>query len=347
MRASWLFPAGADRERMLEMDQRIRPARRAAFGVLALGLLASGPWLGWWTLLPLGLAAIVFRTADEYIDRMERPEYGLFGAWVLSQVIIAISVALTGGPEVATMSWFAIPLATLAARFSERGIVVGVTISIALMLGVAFGVNTHAVLDNPTLVIAPLALMVALAILQTVLMHADVATRAEAVIDPLTGMLNRKALLSRAAELTQQSEVTREPVGLIVGDLDHFKTVNDTLGHAVGDAVLRDVAYTLRKELRAFDFAYRIGGEEFVVLVPGADALQAGVVAEQLRAAVESTPAGNTSVTMSFGVGASPSGEPLNYERLFAEADLALYEAKADGRNCVRRAAGTAVAVPA
>ena len=70
----------------------------------------------------------------------------------------------------------------------------------------------------------------------------------------------------------------------MVGDLDHFKGVNDALGHAVGDAVLADVAYTIRKQLRAFDLAYRLGGEEFLILIPGADSKRAVVLAERLRA---------------------------------------------------------------
>jgi diguanylate cyclase (GGDEF)-like protein len=337
MGGSWLCPDGVDRERMLDMDRRVRPVRKASFGVLALALLACGPWLGWWTIAPLILAAIVFRVAEERIDESARAEVGLFAAWAASQVIIAFSVALTGGPTVATMSWFAIPLITLSARFSERGIAVGVGLTLALMFAVAFGVAPGAVIDDPPILIAPVAMMIAIAMLQTVLMRSDVETRANAVVDPLTGLLNRQALGPRVAELTQQAQVSQQPIGLIVCDLDHFKTINDTHGHAAGDAVLKDVAYALRKALRAFDLVYRLGGEEFLVLLPGADLAQAVEMAEVLRTAVESTPMGDGhAVTMSFGVSASPAGEPFSYEALFAAADLSLYAAKHGGRNCVR-----------
>src|SRR3954452_22920301 len=110
---SWLVPDGIDRERMLEMDGNLQPVRRACFGTLGVCLIASGPWLGWWTLVPLALAAVIFRVADTKIGGSEHPEYALFAAWVASQLIIAVSTALTGGPEVATMSWFAIPVLTL------------------------------------------------------------------------------------------------------------------------------------------------------------------------------------------------------------------------------------------
>jgi diguanylate cyclase (GGDEF)-like protein len=332
---SWLFPKGVDRERMLEMDRHLQPVRRASFGVLALALVASGPWLGWWTLAPLAVAAVLFRLADTRIGESSRPEYALFGAWAGSQLIIAISVAVTGGPLVPTMSWFAIPVVTLGARFSARGIAIGVAYTVALMLAVAFGVDAGAVIDDPPLLIAPLALLISVAMFQTVLMRSDVKYRAEAVIDPLTGMLNRKALALRVDEIEQQSLVTRQPVALILGDVDHFKQINDSAGHTTGDAVLEDIAHELRRTVRAFDLFYRIGGEEFLVLLPGAAARAATSVAEALRLAVAAAPRGGKSVTMSFGVAASAEGEPFDYRKIFAEADGALYEAKRGGRNRV------------
>jgi diguanylate cyclase (GGDEF)-like protein len=149
-------------------------------------------------------------------------------------------------------------------------------------------------------------------------------------------MLNRNALASRVAELTQQSELSGEPVGLILADLDHFKQVNDSLGHAIGDSVLKDVAYVLRKELRAFDLAYRLGGEEFLILLPGADVEQTRALAEQLRGAVSArSVGGGVDVTLSLGVSASGRGGRFDYPLVFAAADAALYQAKRDGRNRV------------
>ena len=332
---SWLFPDGVDRERMLDMDRHLRPVRRAVFGVLGIALVACGPWLGWWTLVPLALAALLFRVADTRIDRVARPEYALLAGWMASVAIIAVSVALTGGPTVPTMAWFAIPLMTLGARFSERGIAVGIGFSLVLMLGVAFGVDADSVIANPTYVIAPAAMMISVAMFQTVLMRSDVKHRAEALIDPLTGILNRKALALRVEELAQQSRLDAQPIGLILGDIDHFKHVNDTHGHAAGDAVLRDVADGLRKSLRAFDLFYRAGGEEFLVLLPGAGVEAAIALAEAMRAAVETAPLGGHRVTMSFGVAASAPGDVFDYEAVFAAADAALYEAKHGGRNRV------------
>jgi diguanylate cyclase (GGDEF)-like protein len=228
---------------------------------------------------------------------------------------------------------------TLSARFSLRGVMTGVAVAVALLLIVSFGADTTAVLKDPTLVICPLALILATAALSTALMRSDVEHRGEAVIDPLTGMLNRKALANRLSELSQQAEITGERIGVIVGDLDNFKAVNDSNGHAVGDAVLTDVAYVLRKQLRAYDLAYRIGGEEFLVLVPGSDMPECKRLAELLRRTVAACTFGDgVRLTMSFGVSTSVARQAFDYERVFAAADEALYEAKSLGRNRVRTA---------
>jgi diguanylate cyclase (GGDEF)-like protein len=340
MDSAWsLARDGADRERVLDMDRRLQPVRRMAFGVVALGLLACGPWLGWWTIVPVAIAAVLFRIADFQIERLAHPENAIFAAWVGSQVVIAISVAMTGGPNVPTISWFAIPIVTLASRFSARGVALGVAITLGLMFAVAFGVDGQAVLDNPTKLIAPVTLVFAVTIFSIALMQSDIEHRSEAVIDPLTGMLNRKSLEVRTQELEQQSEVSGEPIGVVVGDLDEFKQINDRLGHAHGDAVLKEVAYRLRKQLRAFDLAYRVGGEEFLVLLPGANLQESATIAESLRQAIcGERMIGDLRLTMSFGVGASTGDQRFDYEAVFAEADNALYAAKAAGRDCVQRA---------
>ncbi len=335
---SWLCPEGVDRERMIDMDLRLQPVRRRAFVVLAVVLLASGPWLGYWTIAPLLLAGTIFKLADSRIASFARPEYAMFAAWAASEVIIAASIALTGGPTHGTLGWFAIPIVTLSARFSARGIALGVATALGLLVTVAFATDAAGVLRDPPSVLGPAGLIIAVAMLSTALMHSDVEHRSEAVIDQLTGMLNRHALTARTSELAQQSEVSGQPVGVIVGDLDHFKAVNDSHGHEVGDSLLTDVAYLMRKQLRAFDLAYRLGGEEFLVLLPGADIHQAARMAEQLRESIAAQTNGGQRVTMSFGVSASVSGTPFDYPTVFAQADNALYQAKRDGRNRVCRA---------
>jgi diguanylate cyclase (GGDEF)-like protein len=345
---SWLCRDDLDRERMLDMEDRVRPARRRTFAILAVAIASVGPWLGWWPLLFLIPASLCFAGADRLMRRVAKPELLMFAAWIGSEITIAGAVALEGGARVSALSWLAIPVITLSTRFSMRGVVAGVALACSLVLAVAFGVDATAVVNSPELVTAPVVLIICVAVLSTPLMRSDIQHRNDAVIDQLTGMLNRNALKVRVQELTQQSAVTGEPIGLIVGDLDHFKEINDTHGHSVGDAVLREVAYLMRKQLRAFDLAYRLGGEEFLILLPGSDLDQAEDLAERLRArvGVESV-AGGIAVTMSFGVAASARDERFDYSTAFSKADAALYRAKREGRDRVRLAEHETLAVPA
>ena len=336
MEGSWLCPGREDRERLLDMEPRLKPVRGAAMGILAVALIATGPWIGWWTLIPLVLAAVGFVAVGRGLDRARAPEHWIGGAWLISQLMIAGSVALTGGPDSRSVAWLAIPVVTLSARFTTRGVWVGVAMSVALMLAVTLGVDAGAVIDDPPKLIMPLALLGAVAMLSTALMRSDLEHRTESVLDGLTGMLNRRALSDRMHELDEQARLTGEPVGVILGDIDRFKRVNDDFGHARGDAVLIDVAYALRKQLRAFDLAYRVGGEEFLVLLPGATLAETEALAERLRSAVAEMPSSGLHVTMSFGVASTAGGEGLADAML--RADTALYVAKGSGRDRVHSA---------
>ena len=136
-------------------------------------------------------------------------------------------------------------------------------------------------------------------------------------------------------EIEQQARLTGGPVSLVLLDLDRFKRVNDTHGHERGDAVLRDVAYQIRKSLRSFELIYRIGGEEFRVLLPGVGLPEAVEVAERMRNAVtDAARPGDLDVTISAGAAAA-AGEAIRYAQLFREADHALLDAKRGGRDRV------------
>ncbi len=327
---------------MLDMEKRVRPVRQRAAIIMALAILAAGPWLGWWPLAFVVCIMSCFAVADRFMPGLRRPEYLMFAAWVGSGFAIAVAVGLSGRAGVSALSLMAIPVITVSSRFSMRGVVVGTLICIVLTLAVAFGVDADPIRANPVLLIIPVALILCASVLTTPLMRSDIQHRGDAVLDQLTGMLNRAALAARGEELAEQSTVSGDPVGMVVGDIDHFKLINDSHGHAAGDRALSDAAYLLRKELNAFDLAYRIGGEEFLILLPGSDLAGSAEVADRLRAAVSAGKlGGGISITMSFGVGASVQGERFDYARVFGEADTALYEAKRRGRDrvCVARGA--------
>ena len=155
--------------------------------------------------------------------------------------------------------------------------------------------------------------------------------RRSAVLDVLTGCLNRRSFEHHAAEIDAQARLTGAAVAVISFDIDHFKAVNDELGHAAGDQVLEHVGYVARKELRRFALIFRTGGEEFVVLLPDTEAAAAFGIAEHVRSSIENTSTAGTRVTASFGVAVGSDG----VENVLAQADERLYIAKKSGRNRV------------
>jgi two-component system, cell cycle response regulator len=161
-----------------------------------------------------------------------------------------------------------------------------------------------------------------------------------AVTDPLTGLHNRRYMAGQLGGLVKRATCGGDPVACLLIDVDHFKRVNDTYGHDVGDEVLREFAVRLASNVRAVDLACRHGGEEFVVIMPDTRMDDALRIAERLRASVSGSPfrvAGAEqplTVTISVGV-AVTAGEGDTPEALIKRADAAVYQAKREGRNQV------------
>jgi two-component system, cell cycle response regulator len=160
-----------------------------------------------------------------------------------------------------------------------------------------------------------------------------------ALTDSLTGVFNRRYVSAHLPRLLERSSESQKSVACLMFDIDHFKTVNDTWGHAVGDEVLKEVASRANRNLRNFDLVARLGGEEFVVVMPDTDRDAAVAVAERLRRRVAeeafmvSAPVGQITVTISIGVAVSEL-PGRGADHLLKCADDALYEAKRKGRNC-------------
>jgi len=167
---------------------------------------------------------------------------------------------------------------------------------------------------------------------------AEEEMRRLATTDTLTGVANRGSFLARCAQELDRVRRFGQPAAFLMLDIDHFKRVNDSRGHAAGDEVLRHLAQIAADSLRSIDLFGRLGGEEFGVLLPGTDAPGAMEFAERLRALVEASPAstahGDVAVTVSIGAAQLRAEDP-DPEAAMARADAALYEAKHSGRNRV------------
>jgi diguanylate cyclase (GGDEF)-like protein len=327
----------ARRERLLDMEERVGRYRLACFGILALALaVGGGSSLGYWWigLLALGLAG--FAIADRFMRTSARPALWIAGAWAALPALLAASVLVTGGASSPVLVWFALPAVTLGFRFEERGMIAGTVFVLAMFLASGVAPDPHEAWEQRQDLIAVAALIISTVILSGALVESDRAHRRRSTLDPLTGLFNRNALEQRLGELDGQLCDPDDGLSyaFLLCDLDHFKRVNDQFGHAAGDAVLQDVAYTMRAALRAGDSIYRVGGEEILVMLPGASHEDAVEIAERLRIEVRERQPVGVSVSLSIGVAVAEPGR-VDCEELLSRADAALYAAKAGGRDLV------------
>jgi two-component system, cell cycle response regulator len=181
--------------------------------------------------------------------------------------------------------------------------------------------------------------------LQDELVQAREAMRHAATHDSLTELLNRSEILAMLQRELERAKRERKPVSVILADIDHFKQVNDTLGHLFGDHALQEIARRLRSGLRVYDGIGRYGGEEFLLVLPGCDLEDAMTRGNELRELVAGTPVAaldaEKDLTVSMGVAVSEGVGKDEVEALLSSADAGLYAAKGNGRNRVEHFATT------
>ncbi len=247
-------------------------------------------------------------------------------------------------------------LAYLAAM--RRALFAGFTVtgSLAVLLGLLFGRRMSATLDELTDAIRAMQskgatsqqvpvrtrdeigmLASAFNAMSMELAEAHAEMKELSIRDPLTHLYNRRHFAEQVAKLFEQAQRYQHPLSIMVGDLDHFKQINDNFSHAVGDDVLCRIGEILRQNTRTSDIVARHGGEEFVIAFTETPLEQAVIRCEELRLLIESEPWGKIRqglrVTMSMGVSGDLDADSV--EALLHDADLLLYEAKRDGRNRV------------
>jgi diguanylate cyclase (GGDEF)-like protein len=331
---TWLCPTEFDRARLLDMEERLQWARAVMFGMLGIGFAVAVPWLGWWPVVLVITQVAAYAALRRPIASSDRPEYPVAVAVVLAQVLIAIAVALTGASESPVLLVFLLGVVGLPARFGTNGVVAGVLLTEVLIFAGTAGIDLAGFLANPERVIITATSSLGLAAFAHALMQAESQKRSESVYDVLTGLPNRRGMELRFDDLRASAVQTSSPLALLLCDLDMFKSINDAHGHQRGDAVLTAAAEAIRHCLRPTELVFRVGGEEFLVLVAGCGPEGALSVGERVRGAVESARPGGLPVTCSVGVGAA-TGAEIDFDGMFGAADRALYEAKRAGRNRV------------
>jgi diguanylate cyclase (GGDEF)-like protein len=331
---TWLCPEPLDRARFVDMERRMRPVRNAVFAVVGAGVVALSVRWGWPVLAMFAVVCLFVPVVDLRMPQSPRPELWLMALTLAGIAAIGVAIAMTGGPTSPALPWLVVPAVAATAVFTTRGVVLALGTAVLTALGATLASDPGATVAGPEYVGATIVLIVSVGLYVHGLMRAEVRHRGDSVLDPLTGLLNRTTLERRFEELRQQAALGRAPIALVLLDLDHFKDVNDTYGHERGDSVLRDVAYELRKSLRSFELAYRLGGEELMLILPGVDEQHAAALADHVRRRIALARPGGLEVTLSCGVAAA-AGEDLDYPSLFTRADTRLYAAKAAGRDRV------------
>ena len=334
---------------MTALPERLNSRRQAM--TLGAGLFGGGSLLTFATvLLPrsaqvdlVGAWAIVLCTAVVsaifWLWRDSLPFWALFVGIVIGTAMITAGVWVNGerdgGAAAFNEIYYVWPVVFTAYYFPVRLLIVEIVLAAVLYAGVllaldpgSIGVTRWLIVVTVLMGVGGLISRLQARVDELVDRLSDTARR-----DPLTGLLNRRGFEERLdAELARATRNER-PLALIVGDLDHFKTVNDRLGHPAGDAVLLRVAEILGRAGRRGDTVARMGGEEFVFIVPDADAVAAYELAERVRKEVETVFAdGPVALTISCGAVSFPASG-TTAESLMAAADGALYAAKRGGRN--------------
>jgi len=320
--------------------------------------------------VPVAIAALVIGAFLMLFVRssLYRARIGFFmGIIDVTLVSFALAIFLgVGVPHAAVdshvvFSLYFLVIASTGVRLDHRVSVVTGLVAVAEYLGIIVVANSLWDLNNP--VYAPfeygmfawqdqfgrMVLLACAGLISTIVVVRAQKLRLLSSIDPLTGVMNRRAFDERLLEEYSRARRYGRPVSVAMIDIDYFKHFNDTYGHAAGDEALRSVAAMIRSRMRSGDVVARYGGEEFVVVLPEIPAATAVATAEALRSAIAANPLTlhglreKTPVTVSIGVASWPEhGSEIS--RLIERADDRMYEAKLAGRDQV---VGPSVAVRA
>ena len=320
---------------------RLRQAGALLFGAgaVTLGAVLGAPDPDVSDHAALGACAVLYGLAALVLLVWRPPTAVLHAICPLGTVAATAAVALSE-PVGLTPVFYLWPM-LVAAYFFRRPEVAANFALMAVACGVALALWADPVL-RLAMFIAVLAIVgvvtVVIVVLRERVLDLVQRLRTLASRDSLTGALNRGAFEQRLDAELARAQRSSTPLALVVFDVDHFKSINDSFGHAAGDQVLRGISDAVAGSLRRSDVFGRIGGEEFGLLLPDTEAQGAATVADKLRLMLSAPAVSERPLTVSFGVAQAPRSGAWGARKLLAEADRALYAAKRGGRDRVVRA---------
>ena len=317
-------------------------------GLVHLGFMGMMVWAGVHSLVVGNVASVL-----SYVLMFQLARRGQLRGSLITGGLEVVAHAVVATWVIGWASGFhyyillTLPILIMTTVISRADKVLGGPIFFATMLALDVFCRQRVpevVLDAPILstlhyfnLVSCMAILVFMSMLYLMqIRSAEAQLRAMATTDPLTQLHNRRALMDVIQHEERRLQRGRQALSFVMADIDHFKQINDSLGHEAGDQVLQQVSQALAKGVRDVDHLARWGGEEFLVVLPGTDEVEAAQVAERLRQAVDALQLPSRHVSMTFGV--SEVRENESAEHAISRADAALYEGKRAGRNRVVRA---------
>ncbi|MBV9309294.1 MAG: bifunctional diguanylate cyclase/phosphodiesterase [Solirubrobacterales bacterium] len=347
---SWLCRTELDRERMVATVRWVGPARVAMFAILTVVLIGSARDTGWLPLVPLFICAVGSIALYRNLERRRRPEFWAAGGWLVTQAMLGVGIAITGGPRSPALPWLAVAVISLIARFSRTGIVVGLIVLVLELAAVTFGVRPEEVWHHPSEFLAPFGLLFCVGIFAAAQMRSDLDHRD---YDKVTKLPNAAKFIDDLRLALVRRVRRGGAISVLAIDLDGFRLANEGLGPQAGDALLREAGNRIvRGAARAADSVARRSADEFLVFLsdlggehavpgPGAGSTprqRAQAVARAIQAQFEAPfEVGEEEVYLdaSVGIAILESGEEdagSASERLLGEAQEALSGARSAGR---------------
>ncbi|MDO9353816.1 MAG: GGDEF domain-containing protein, partial [Solirubrobacteraceae bacterium] len=294
-----------ERRGILSLAVRMRGVRNGALALLLPACVLAPLTYGPNVIIFVALIVVGFAVLGLRLQRPKRLELPLIGALLWAQVMLAGMIAVASRYQLDGIGLLILPAAGSCLLLPRRLAALFVGWSTVFIVGVGFAIDTQGVLDTPPTLFLPIGVLLCVSLPAIMVRQLEVESHDTAMTDPLTGALNRVALELRLTELGEQSAGLPLRVGVVMADLDHFKMVNDELGHAVGDVVLQETVKRMRGGLGPLTPIYRAGGEEFVALIAGADTESITAIGERLRLAVRAEVIEDRTCTVSIGVAAS------------------------------------------